>query len=81
MATKLTVEYDAVGDILYLDILEPSDLQVLIEVSPGAMLRKNSLTGAVEGIELAGLTRRIGAPGAIEVPVRIDLDMLPPVNG
>ncbi len=81
MATKLTIEYDSVGDILYLDLLEPSDLQVLIEVSPGAMLRKNTLTGAVEGIELAGLTRRVGAPGAIEVPVQVDLEMLPPVSG
>ncbi len=81
MATKLTVEYDAIGDILYLDLLEPSDVQVLVEVSPGAMLRRNSVTGVVEGIELQGFTRRTGSPTAVEVPVQIDLQMLPPVSG
>jgi hypothetical protein len=80
MATKLTIEYDAVGDILYLDVVKPSEDHVLVEVSPGAMLRKNTHTGAVEGIEVAGFRRRLGAPEGIEVPVGIQLQMLDPIS-
>ncbi len=35
MGTRLTVEYDEVGDILYLDVEPPSNAQVMIEVCPG----------------------------------------------
>lgn len=81
MGTKLTVEYDEIGDILYLDVAPPTDDQVMIEVSPGTLLRQNTLTGRVEGIEVTGFRIRAAREDGIQVPVEIDLRLPGPVAG
>lgn len=81
MGKRLTVEYDEVGDILYLDVEPPSNAQVMIEVCPGTLLRKNTSTGRMEGIEISGLRTRMKRSEGIEVPVEVDLKPLGPVAG
>ena len=81
MGTKLTIEYDEVADILYLDTAEPTENQLMSEVAPGMMLRQNTSTKTFDGIEIHGLRRRAGAGFALEMPVSIDLDELRPVSG
>ncbi len=81
MATQLTVEYDEIGDILYLDVAPPTDEQVMVEVAPGTLLRKNTRTGAIDGIEILGFRRRSGTNEGLDIPVGIDLRPLDPVVG
>ena len=76
MATKLTIEYDEVGDILYLDVSAPTADQIMVEIGPGAMLRRNTLTGIVEGVEIVGFLRRAKADAGFEIPVGIELHQL-----
>ena len=77
MGTRLTVEYDEVGDILYLDVGEPGLDQVMVEVSPGAMLRTEGVPGTVQGIEIHGFRRRATREDGISIPVGVDLRQLP----
>lgn len=78
MASELNIEYDREGDILYLDVCPPGDDEVMVEVAPGALLRQNTVTGAIEGIEIHGLSRRAAGESGFAVPVRIDLAPLVP---
>lgn len=75
MATQLTVEYDEASDILYLDLAEPTPAQVMVEVAPGALVRKNTLTGAIEGIEIQELRRRASGETRVCMPINIDLSL------
>ena len=77
----MTGEYDEVGDILYLDLGDPGAQQVMVEVAPGAMLRKEGSPGMVQGIEIHGLRRRTAGNNGITVPVGIELRELEPTPG
>ena len=81
MGTKITVEYDEVGDILYLDVAPPTEDQVMLEVAPGTLLRKNTRTGVIEGVEILGFRRRSVPNEGLEVPVVVDLKLPGPVSG
>ena len=79
MGKELTAEYDKVGDILYLDVAPSTEDHVMIEVAPGALLRQNTLTGAIDGIEIHGFTRRAADGHGVTLPVGIDLRASQPV--
>ena len=73
MATTLMVEYDEHGDILYLDLVEPTSDHVMVEVAPGALLRKNTRTSAIEGIEIQNLRRRASRQARLTLPIGIEI--------
>jgi uncharacterized protein YuzE len=66
LGEDVKIEYDAVGDTLYLDSRPPQDAQVLREVEPGVFLRLDSETGEILGIEVHRLQRRAASPDGVE---------------
>lgn len=67
MVLRMKIEYDAVGDILYLDEVAPSEGQRSTEVAEGVLIRRSRETGAVEGVEVQGFVARQKAGITFEV--------------
>ncbi len=81
MATKvkspgLTLQYDRVGDILYLEKCAPYPEQESEEVRDGVIARLNPNTGAVESLEVLFFSTRLSNKKQLELPVTADLRLL-----
>ena len=57
METRLTFEYDAVGDILYINKVKPYAEQESEELEYNIVVRRNPRTDAVENLEILFFTR------------------------
>jgi hypothetical protein len=72
MAQKLTLEYDRIGDILYIQTCPPYAGQESDELGDEMVGRFHPGTGALECVEILSFTRRfrrrrtLGLPFAIE---------------
>ncbi len=73
MASKLTLEYDRVGDILYISNCRPYPEQESEELGDGIIARLNPVTEHVESLEVLSFTRRLLEGGPWELPVTADL--------
>ncbi len=69
MGTGLTIEYDAIGDTLYLDIVAPHEGGHSSEVAEGVIVRSNAETGEIEGVEIQGLKARAASEQGLTIPV------------
>jgi len=57
MPSHFTLEYDEVGDLLYIRWCEPYGEQESVVEANGVVYRRNPVTGAVESVEIMSLSR------------------------
>lgn len=58
MDSVMKVHYDAIADILYIDLYPPTRDQIMREVSEGVLVRLQLSTGKLEGYEIHGFVAR-----------------------
>jgi uncharacterized protein YuzE len=69
MAAKLSLRYDKVGDILYIDRCKPYQEQEAEEIADQVGVRLNPETGEVENLEIVAFYERLAAGESIELPL------------
>jgi uncharacterized protein YuzE len=72
MGKKLTFEYDKIGDILYIQSVEPYAEQESDELDDEIVARYNPVTGDLEGLEILWFTRRFEKCQTLELPVSFE---------
>jgi hypothetical protein len=78
MAAPLMVEYDPVGDILYLGKARPYPDQDSEEIDYGVVARLNPSTREVENLEVLFFTARAKAGELISIPVLAEFQLPQP---
>lgn len=73
MEEKLSLEYDSVGDILYLTKVAPYREQETEEVGEDILARLNPSTKELEGIEILFWSKRLASGASLDLPVFADL--------
>jgi uncharacterized protein YuzE len=76
MAAKLTLKYDKVGDILYIDKCPPYKEQESEELGDEIAVRLNPRTGAIENLEILFFSKRLEAGETIELPFAADIRLI-----
>ena len=72
MASRLTLKYDRVGDILYIETCRPYPEQDSDELGDEIIARSNPGTGQVESLEILFFSRRL-RDGLCELPVTAEM--------
>ncbi len=68
--TKWTsVEYDRIGDILYLGTVSPYPEQESEELDYGVVARLNPQSGEIENLEILFFSSRVASGEALQLPV------------
>lgn len=75
MDPKLTIQYDAIGDILYVNKVKPYAEQDSTEVGFGIVARRHPVTGDVENLEILFFKQR-SANGDVTLPISADLKLV-----
>ena len=73
MASRLTLQYDRVGDILYIETRAPYPEQESDELDDEIIARLNPETGQVESLEILFFSTRFRDGGVCELPVTAEL--------
>ena len=73
MTGKLTIHYDRVGDILYLQRCPPYAEQESEELGDDVVARMNPSTGEIEILEILFFSERGGPGGSFDLPVTVEL--------
>lgn len=76
MAEKLTVRYDKIGDILYLDTCPPYPEQESEELGDEIIARLNPTSGAVENLEILFFSTRWDTLDLLELPISAALQLV-----
>lgn len=69
MDRRLTTRYDALGDILYIDVVAPYAEQHSDMLSDYVVARSNPRTADIENLELLFFMRTLTKEGKYELPV------------
>ena len=69
MEARLTVKYDQVGDILYIDKVPPYAAQESEELDQGVVARLNPDTGEIENLEILSFRQRVARGEGLSLPV------------
>ena len=69
METQLIMEYDSMGDILYLGKRAPYPEQESEELEYGIVARLNPKTDEIENLEVLFFSRRLAAGKAFQLPI------------
>ena len=72
MEKALTLRYDAVGDILYVDTCPPYADQESEELDNEIIARLNPYSGAIENLEILFFSRRSG--DSLPLPINASLE-------
>jgi uncharacterized protein YuzE len=75
MASRLTLQYDRVGDILYIETCPPYAEQDSDELDDHIVARSNPETGQIESLEILFFSTRLDDEGAFELPVTAELSL------
>ena len=75
MGSSLKLEYDAVGDILYLGKAKPYSEQESEEIDFGVVARLNPTSGEVENLEILFFSRRLQSGERLEIPIEADFQL------
>ena len=73
MAANLSLHYDAVGDILYIDTVVPYADQASEHIADDVVARLNPRTGAIENLEVLFYQERIRRGERLDLPVLAEL--------
>lgn len=80
MAAQLIVEYDRIGDILYLGKIAPYAEQETTELDYGIVARLNPRTGEVENLEVLFFSTRMADGQTLRLPVMAEFALNPTVD-
>lgn len=69
MAKKLTIEYDAVGDILSIDTVQPYAEQDSDDLGDEIISRFHPVTGEIENLEILFFMQRVRQGEKFELPI------------
>ena len=69
MAAKLSIQYDAVGDILMIDTVDPYEEQDSDDLGDEIVARFHPVTGAIENLEVLFFLNRLRGGQRIELPI------------
>jgi len=73
MAGKLTLRYDKIGDILYVDKCMPYKEQESEELADEIAVRLNPKTGEIETVEIMFFSKRLQDNEKLELPIDANL--------
>ena len=73
MAQKLTLEYDRIGDILYIRACPPYREQECDELAGEMLGRFNPDTGALEGADILFFTKRFRRRRELTLPFAVEM--------
>ena len=73
METQLIMEYDSMGDILYLGKRSPYQEQESEELEYGIIARLNPETGEIKNLEVLFFTSRLAAGKVFQLPILVEL--------
>ena len=73
MAQELMLEYDRIGDILYVRACPPYREQECDELADEMLGRFNPDTGALEGLDILFFTKRFARRRTISVPFSVEM--------
>ena len=76
MDRHLVFEYDAVGDILYVNLVNPYAGQESDMVSDFVVARSNPVTGSVESLEILFFLERVRRGERIDLPLASDPNLV-----
>ena len=69
MAKSLTIEYDAVGDILSIDTVQPYAEQSSDDLGDEVISRFHPVTGAIENLEILFFMQRVRQGEKFDLPI------------
>jgi Protein of unknown function (DUF2283) len=69
MEARLIVEYDRIGDILYLGTVSPYPEQESEELDYGVVARLNPQSGEIENLEILFFSSRVASGEALRLPI------------
>ncbi len=69
MDAQLTLEYDRIGDILYMNKTAPYPEQESEELDYGVVARLNSKTGEIENLEILFFSARVSSGEGLKLPI------------
>ncbi|MGF1481926.1 MAG: DUF2283 domain-containing protein [Cyanophyceae cyanobacterium] len=72
MDKKLIVNYDRIGDILYIDTVKPYEEQELEHRDDDVITRHNPETDEVEGVEIPFFQERLKDSNVLELDIAAD---------
>jgi uncharacterized protein YuzE len=72
---NLTIRYDKVGDILYLDRCPPYADQESEEIGDEILVRLNPTTGTIENLAILFFSKRLQTTNIFELPVIAELQL------
>ena len=75
MPKKLTLRYDRIGDILYIDQIPPYPEQESEEIGNEIIARLNPETGAIENLEILFFSCRMQTQNFLELPILAQLQL------
>jgi len=75
MASRLTLQFDRVGDILYIETCPPYAEQDSDELDDHIVARSNPETGQIESLEILFFSTRLDDNGVFELPVTAELSL------
>jgi uncharacterized protein YuzE len=75
MAKRLTVRYDKIGDILYIDTCPPYAEQDSEELGDEIVARLNPTSGSVENVEILFFSKRWDNLNLLELPISAALQL------
>jgi uncharacterized protein YuzE len=75
MKAKLTLRYDKVGDILYIDKCPPYKEQDSQELDDEIGVRLNPTSGEIETVEINFFSQRVANDAALEIPVNATIQL------
>jgi uncharacterized protein YuzE len=72
---NLTIRYDKIGDILYLDRCPPYADQESEEIGDEILVRLNPTTGTIENLAILFFSKRLQTTNIFELPVIAELQL------
>ncbi|ACK72511.1 hypothetical protein PCC7424_4140 [Gloeothece citriformis PCC 7424] len=76
MAETLTLKYDPVGDILYINKCSPYPNQESEELGDDIIVRLNPETGEVENLEILFFSQRLREQKELNLPLKVNLKLI-----
>jgi hypothetical protein len=76
MNSHLVFDYDAIGDILYVNVVAPYVTQESDMVSDYVVARSNPETGHIENLEILFFLERVRKGEKIHLPVSAEMNLL-----
>jgi len=76
MKSNMTIRYDKIGDILYIDQCLPYPEQESEEIGDEIIARLNPANGNIENLEILFFSKRLQTQNIFELPIFAQLQLI-----